>query len=130
VSGVEYVTAFSFDVSPFAATDFWYTFQGLSADGAWYVAVDAIIEASMFPDEVTARDARQVSNAARYARYLTESQATLDSADPSAFDPPLTSLQELVQSLAFGETTAPVASASPASSPVPASPAPSASPAG
>jgi hypothetical protein len=128
VSGVEYVTAFSFDASPFAATDFWYTFQGLSADGAWYVAVDAIIDASMFPDEVTAQDARETSDARRYARYLTESQATLDTADPSAFDPSLTSLQALVQSLTFGGGDALPA---PDGSPVPEaaeSPAPSPSP--
>jgi hypothetical protein len=119
VSGIEYVTQFSFDASPFAATDFWYTFQGLSTDGEWYVAVDSILDASMFPEQVTAKEANKLSSAAKYARYLTESQATLDSADPAAFDPPLTSLQALVQSLTFGEAvaSAPAESAAPSSPP-------------
>ena len=62
IAGVSYVTAFRQDISPFASSDFWYTFQGLSADGSWYVAADFVVDASMFPEEVTAKDAERIAD--------------------------------------------------------------------
>lgn len=99
LAGVAYVTAYRQDVSPFAAGDFWYTFQGLSADGAWYVAADFVVDASMFPAKVTARDANRISDAESYARYVSTSVERLNEALPDAFTPPLSSIDSLVRSI-------------------------------
>ena len=105
LAGVAYLVAFRQDVFPFTAGDFWYAFQGISADGTWYVAVTFVMEADMFPAEVRPGQARRLTNARRWARYVTESIATLNGASPDAFDPPLTSIDALVQSITFGEAT-------------------------
>lgn len=102
LAGIAYLTAYRQDVSPFAAGDFWYTFQGVSADGAWYVAVDIVVDASMFPAEITAKDAARIADGEQYAQYLIQSIETLNGAAADAFDPPLTSIDALVQSITFG----------------------------
>jgi hypothetical protein len=124
LSGVAYLTVFRQDVSPFAAGDFWYAFQGLSADGTRYVSVTWVIDATMFPTRLSAREENR--QAKRWQKYLTESLATLDSAAPDAFTPPLTSLDALVRSITFEGV--PASEPSPLASLTP-SPGPSASPA-
>ena len=133
LSGVAYLTAYRQDVSPFAAGDFWYTFQGLSTDGEWYVAVDFVVDASMFPAKVTAKDANRMNSANAYAKYLTESVLKLNDATPEAFAPPLTAVDALVRSITFDGLPAPEPSSTPAGSPTPspsAAPEPSSTPAG
>jgi hypothetical protein len=99
LTGIVYLAAYRQDVFPFAARDFWYTFQGLSADGAWYVAADFVVEAGMFPPRVNARQAERVAD--RWVAYLEESTRTLNDAGPDAFSPPLTSVDALVRSITF-----------------------------
>ncbi len=101
MAGIAYVTAFRQDISPFASGDFWYTFQGLSADGSWYVAADFVVDASMFPEEVTAKDAERIARSERYTAYLEESVQALNEAAPDDFAPPLTSIDALVRSITF-----------------------------
>ena len=101
VAGITYVTAFRQDISPFASGDFWYTFQGLSADGSWYVAADFVVDASMFPEEVTAKDAERIADAERYSAYLEDSVQALNEAAADDFTPPLTAIDALVQSITF-----------------------------
>lgn len=124
LSGVAYLTVFRQDVSPFAAGDFWYAFQGLSADGTRYVSVTWVIDATMFPTRLSAREENRQAN--RWQKYLTESLATLNSAAPDAFTPSLTSLDALVRSITIED--APASEPSPLASVTP-SPGPSASPA-
>ncbi len=130
LSGVAYITGFRQDTFPFARDDFFYTFQGLSADGQWYVAVDWVVRATMFPRRVAQADAERVArNARAWERYVAESAATLGSAEPTAFRPALDTLDALVRSIDFESVVAPSASPSiaPASS-VPASAPPSIAP--
>lgn len=99
LAGIAYLTVFRQDVYPFAASDFWYTFQGLSLDGIWYVAVDYTIEAGMFPAKVSRKDAKRMNSAKRWARYVDQSGETLNAAAPDTFTPPLTSIDALVESI-------------------------------
>lgn len=101
LSGIAYLTVFRQDLYPFAAEDFWYSFQGLSPDGQWYVAVDVPVEASMFPDEFSQRQVRRLTRSDRWVAYLAESVETLDAAAPAAFTPPLDSIDALVWSISF-----------------------------
>jgi hypothetical protein len=103
LAGVAYLTVFRQDASPFASGDFWYTFQGLSADGAWYVAADFAIDADMFPAKVTAEQAERVAEPASYTAYLGDSSQRLNDAAPDAFDPSLTSIDALVRSIVFDD---------------------------
>ena len=101
LAGIAYVTAYRQDVYPFAAGDFWYTFQGLSADGSWYVAADFVVDASMFPEEVTAKDADRIADPDHYPAYLEDSVQALNEAAPDDFAPPLTTIDALVRSVTF-----------------------------
>ncbi len=103
LAGVSYLTVFRQDVYPFTGGDFWYTFQGLSANGTWYVSADFVITASMFPSKISIKDGNRISSSAkRWAAYLRTSLGTLNGAEPSAFTPPLTSIDALVRSITFG----------------------------
>lgn len=101
LAGIAYLTAFRQDVYPFSATDFWYTFQGLSHDGTWYVAVDFSIEAEVFPAKVSRKDVSRLNSAKQWAKYAAQSSRSLNGAAPDAFDPPLTSIDAVVESITF-----------------------------
>ena len=104
LAGVAYLTAFRQDVSPFAADDFWYTFQGLSADGGWYVAADFVVQADGFPAKPGAQETRRISEASRYADYLEESVSRLNGAPADDFTPVLGSIDALVRSIEIADT--------------------------
>jgi hypothetical protein len=104
VSGIAYLTAYAQDLFPFTSGSIWYTFQGLSTDGEWYVAVLAMLDTNLLPAEVTDR---QVQRAVRdWDAYLASTVGTLESAGPEAFTPTLGAVDDLVRSLTFGEPPA------------------------
>ena len=101
LAGIAYLTVFRQDVYPFAASDFWYTFQGLSLDGTRYVAADFDVEAGMFPTKISRKDVDRLSSAKRWMKYVEQSAETLNAATPDAFTPALTSIDALVGSITF-----------------------------
>ncbi len=101
-SGVRYVTAFFHDASPLISTSFQYTFQGLSADGQYYVALLVPLQTELFPEEFPA-EFPAGNSAEEYGVYLTESQTLLTEAAADAFLPDLTTLDSVVHSLTVGE---------------------------
>jgi hypothetical protein len=127
LSGIAYIAAYRQDVFPFSADEFWYTFQGLSADGDWYVSADFQVEAGMFPARARVPRRDQDRFVRQWDEYLEESTRALNDADPGAFGPPLTSVDALVRSITFGAmpsadvspAPAPAALATPASAPSP-----------
>lgn len=106
LAGIAYLTAFRQEAYPFSASDFWYTFQGLSHDGAWYVAVDIPVEAGMFPAKVSPKEANRMSSAKRWTKYVRQSSKTLNGAAPDSFTPPLTSIDAVVESITFDAASA------------------------
>jgi hypothetical protein len=115
VSGIAYLLALGQDTFPMTADDFWYTFQGLSADGTRLITVLYAIKASTFPDRISDKAAER--SLQDWPAYVNKSTATLNAAAPSAFSPPLTSIDALVRSITFEGF--PAASPSPLGSPVP-----------
>jgi hypothetical protein len=101
LAGIAYLTAFRQDTFPFAADEFWYTFQGLSPDGSWYVAVDFRVEAEMFPTKVGQQQAKRISTLKQWLRYQDQSLQKLDGASPDAFTPPLEAVDALIASVTF-----------------------------
>jgi len=116
LTGIAYVTGFRQDLFPFTRDDLQYTFQGLSNDGRWYVAVNWNLRATMLPRRFSNRQAQRIGrNARTWERYVRQTVATLDAAQASAFRPSLESLDAMVRSIDF-ESVVP-SSASPSASP-------------
>jgi hypothetical protein len=112
VSGVAYLTAFEqageggpLDRFPLTSTSVLATFQGLSADGTWYVSVVQELETSLFPAEPSGRDVRRAAQ--DWDAYLAESLTSIDAASPGDFVPSLDAFDALVGSLDLS-TTSPV----------------------
>ena len=105
ISGVSYITVFRQDVSPFTGDQFLYTFQGLSKDGAHYVAAIFTLNTTLFPATIPS-DFDENAFGQKLNEYMTQSIATLNGGQPTDFTPSLAALDALVQSFSF--TGAPV----------------------
>lgn len=97
VCGLSYVTAYRQDMGPFTAGEFFYTFQGLSVDGAYYISAILNFDASLFPAEPEPFDPTMFNN----VEYLNQSIALLNEAGAEVFTPSLSLLDDLVQTFAF-----------------------------
>jgi hypothetical protein len=98
VKGIRYITVYSEDVGPFAAGEFLYTFQGLSADGQHYISAIFRLKPGMFPAEMENFDPMTFS----MATYAQESVDKLNAADPEKdFAPSLGTLNGIIDSFAF-----------------------------
>lgn len=111
VSGVAYLTAFEqageggpLDSFPLTSTSVLATFQGLSADGTWYVSVVQELDASILPAEPTGRDIRRAAR--DWDGYLADTAASLDAASPDDFVPSLDAFDALVSSLSLSADAA------------------------
>jgi len=102
LSGIRFLTAYGQDMSPMLHDSIFYTFQGISADGAYYVSIIVWLDSSMLPAEVGA-DFDWDAFYAEPAPYFTDLIATLNAAAPDAFTPSLATLDAMVQSVSFGE---------------------------
>lgn len=101
VQGIRYLTVNKADASPFLSDEFSYTFQGISADGKYYVAVTMRLMTSVFPAEIGA-DFNMESFLNRLQAYLAESVEKLNAAGADAFQPPLDTLDRMIGSFRFG----------------------------
>jgi len=112
-TGVRYLTRYTFDVSPIANDNLFYTFQGLSNDGQHYVSFFYPIQASALP--TTSADAKTEAAAMErdYDAYILDITQKLDELVATGFTPELATLDGLVESLALSQADA---TASPAMS--------------
>src|SRR5439155_16255690 len=99
--GIMYITAFRQDVSPFLSGDFFYTFQGISADGAYYVSAIFKPTTRLFPAQGRNFDPNSMSGG-KLQKYLQDSVAQLNKATANDFKPPLAIFDAIVQSFSFG----------------------------
>jgi len=56
----------------------------------------------MFPAKISQKDLKRVGTAKRWIAYQEQSVQTLDAAAADAFTPPLTSIDDLVESIVTG----------------------------
>jgi len=96
--GIRYLAGFGQDPSPFLGRSFVYTFQGLTSDGQYYMALTWPLSTELFPAELPA-DFDAGAYFAAIDQYLADTRATLSGAAPTAFTPDLTALDALVQSI-------------------------------
>ena len=95
--GVRFVTQYSQDIFPIVNPHLFYTFQGLTQDGAYYVAAAFPIDAAGLPDEPDISDWYAFS--AGYQDYLAETTNQLDVLSTDQFEPDLQLLDQVIQSL-------------------------------
>ncbi|MBZ0296786.1 MAG: hypothetical protein K8L99_29765 [Anaerolineae bacterium] len=98
LQGISYVTAFRAAQEPFNSQSFLYTFQGISSDGQYYLAVTFTLNTALFPENPVVDP---VEFQEQWPQYLTESIETLNTAESSAFTPDLALADALVQSITF-----------------------------
>lgn len=99
VRGVSYITYSNAAQEPFMRNAFSYTFQGLSADGQYYVSATISLETDLFPSEPNPNfDIAEFQEA--WPTYLAESIAKLNEAAED-FEPSLGVLDGLVLTFAF-----------------------------
>jgi hypothetical protein len=99
-SGIRYVTAAKLDVSPLTDDTLFYTFQGLTADGAYYIAAIFPVKSGVLPATPEPMNADQYNQfAAGYDTYLAGITAQLDALTPQSFSPDLTMIDSALASL-------------------------------
>ncbi len=100
-SGVSFVTYYAQDASPLTADRIFYTFQGITLDGEWYVSVFWDVTTSALPADGQAAQNALPANvtAQQYEAYLARTIATLDALPPAGFAPNLNLLNNMAQSI-------------------------------
>lgn len=105
-TGIRFLTQFGQDVSPVNNHSLFYTFQGLTSDGRYYIS--AILPANApflveypspefpVPPSGIPFDWENWENTQSYMDAVTQQ---INSADPAVFNPPLTTLDALIQSI-------------------------------
>lgn len=96
-SGVRFVTQYSQDMGPVTNQNIFYTFQGLTQDGAYYVAAYFPVTADGLSDEPIIED--WDAFAAGYQDYLAGTVNHFDALSPHGFGPDLDILDGVIQSL-------------------------------
>ncbi len=97
-SGVRFVTYYSQDISPVTNDRIFYTFQGITLDGEWYVSVFWPLSTPALPNADNAPDTSHY-DARQFEDYLNQIVTTLDSLPAGGYQPNLSLLDNLVQSV-------------------------------
>lgn len=96
--GIRYVTMFAQSINPITNQGLFYTFQGLTSDGQYYVSATFPVRTEMLPDEIPA-DTDWDALAANYDTYINEAVTTLDGLSNSDFEPDLSVLDNTVATI-------------------------------
>lgn len=101
-SGIAYLTAYGFDVSPIIEGQVWLSFQGLSDDGQTYISgafpVDTNYLITKPPEDM---DYEAFSNG--YALYMLSIRTGLNDQISTVFEPSLTTLTLMLESILVEE---------------------------
>lgn len=98
--GIRFITYYTQAVNPITSRDIFYTFQGLTYDGKYYVSLIMPVSQLGLPangEDVVGGD--YDAFAAGYEAYLSTTLQALNEADSSTFTPTLDQLDTLVNSL-------------------------------
>jgi hypothetical protein len=92
--GVRFITHYSQDIGPIMNHNIFYTFQGLTDDGEYYVAVYFPISAAGLNNEPPVGDWQTFNE--RYQDYLKETVSHLDALSANDFEPDLEILDAVI----------------------------------
>ena len=97
-AGIRYLTTYAQALFPIINRNLFYTFQGLTNDGASYVSAVFPVRSDALPDD-TGPEFDYLAFEADYESYIAETTALLNDLPGDAFTPMLAQLDALVQSL-------------------------------
>jgi hypothetical protein len=97
-TGVRFITHYSQDVGPIMNQNSFCTFQGLTDDGQYYVAIYFPISAAGLSNDPPTEDWQTFNE--RYQDYLRETVSHLNALSSDDFEPNLEMLDAVIQSLA------------------------------
>jgi hypothetical protein len=99
-SGVRFLSQYGQSFAPINNIDLFYTFQGLTSDGAWYVAAILPVSNPILPnDDQTVPNGDWDTFGQNFTTYITDISAKLDSQPDSSFTPDLSFLDQMIQSM-------------------------------
>jgi len=100
-SGIRYISEYAQDVHPITNQDVFYTFQGLTGDGQYYIMFFYPISTTALPATIEDTDAAKDYDAfaRNYESYLTETVKALNAAAPADFRPSLDELDQWVKTI-------------------------------
>lgn len=96
---IRYLAVFSQEASPFTGERVWYSFQGLTDDGEYYVAAFFPLTTALLPAEITMDADEYDLFIQNLDQYMAETTALLSDAPASAFVPNLGVLDAMTQSI-------------------------------
>jgi hypothetical protein len=101
LQGLRFISQHSQDPRPIMLSqELFYTFQGFTDDGVYYVAAFFPVTTTALPDTIAQGDWHVIRDTeASYASYLLETTAVLEQLPPAEFTPDLTLLDAVVTSL-------------------------------
>ena len=99
-SGVRFITQYRQDVGPVTDDEIFYTFQGLTGDGAYYVVASFPLSTAVLPDTLNLESqAFREFEQKNYEEYMKEQVDMLDALSSAEFEPDLALLDQIVASL-------------------------------
>jgi hypothetical protein len=99
--GVRFVTQYDQAIMPVNNQEVFYTFQGLTSDGRYYIAAILPVASGALPDtsEMSQEQMQTLGTAGAFEAYLNQVVQTLNGLPPADFTPNLDTLDTLIQSL-------------------------------
>jgi hypothetical protein len=98
IQGIRFISQHSQDPAPIMLSqELFYTFQGITDDGAYYVAAFFPLTTTVLPDKIEVEDWDAFH--ANYDTYLSEMTVVLNQLLPKEFTPDITLLDSMVTSL-------------------------------
>ena len=99
-SGVRFITQYRQDPGPVTDDEIFYTFQGLTDDGAYYIVASFPLATALLPDTILFESqAFREFEQKNYEQYLAEQVGLLDALPSDEFEPDLMILDQIVGSL-------------------------------
>jgi hypothetical protein len=100
VKGIAYILQVNAAAEPFLSNSFWYTFQGISSDGEYYINATFKLTTDLFPLE-TGGEFDPAAFSENLESYYSESISILNAAAPDDFSPSLSEIDEMIESFSF-----------------------------
>ncbi len=103
-TGVGFLTYYTLAVDPITASDLFYTFQGLTNDGKYYVSVFHPVSTTLLPATAAMSGPQYEEFAKNYETYLTTLTAQLNELISAGYVPDLVLVEDLMRSIEIGNT--------------------------
>ena len=97
--GVRFLTEFANGIVPVNNHDLVYTYQGLTSDGMYYVAAVLPINLDSLPADANDTDKLPSDIPNGYQKYVADTASMLDRQPASAFNPDLSKLDAMIQTI-------------------------------